>query len=196
MAPSCRRANRPDVDLAPEALQLLETYSWPGNIRELRNVIERALLLCGRGPITLEHLPIEKMGATLPARAARSSIPAPSSSSLPPPSAPSAGWPSASATWPTTGGPAPRTDPRALRSSPTNPGGMPRPVGDEPELVQPSADLRSGVEQVERELILRALERCAGNQTQAAKLLGVSRRTLVSRLEQYELPRPRKGHTR
>jgi DNA-binding protein Fis len=37
-----------------------------------------------------------------------------------------------------------------------------------------------------------ALEQCAWNQTAAAKLLGISRQTLVNRLEEYNLPRPRK----
>jgi two-component system, NtrC family, response regulator AtoC len=45
----------------------------------------------------------------------------------------------------------------------------------------------------ERRAICEALETCAGNQTHAARLLGISRRTLVSRLDQYGLPRPRKG---
>ena len=45
---------------------------------------------------------------------------------------------------------------------------------------------------LERERISEALQRSAGNQTQAAKLLGVSRRTLVSRLAELDLPRPRK----
>jgi DNA-binding protein Fis len=44
----------------------------------------------------------------------------------------------------------------------------------------------------ERERILWAMDKCAHNQTQAAKLLGISRRTLVSRLTEYALPRPRK----
>jgi DNA-binding NtrC family response regulator len=43
----------------------------------------------------------------------------------------------------------------------------------------------------ERGRIIEALEQCAGNQTRAAKLLGISLRTLVNRLEQYHVPRPR-----
>jgi DNA-binding NtrC family response regulator len=44
-----------------------------------------------------------------------------------------------------------------------------------------------------REQILDALSRCDGNQTRAAELLGVSRRTLVARIAEYGIPRPRKG---
>ena len=52
-----RRAPR----VSAEALELLAGYAWPGNIRELRNVIERALVLCEGAEITAEHLPIEKL---------------------------------------------------------------------------------------------------------------------------------------
>jgi transcriptional regulator with GAF, ATPase, and Fis domain len=44
----------------------------------------------------------------------------------------------------------------------------------------------------ERDRIIGALELCRGNQTKAAAILGMSRRTLIYRLERYGLPRPRK----
>jgi DNA-binding NtrC family response regulator len=53
--------------------------------------------------------------------------------------------------------------------------------------------LRSDLAAFERARIVEALEQCAGNQTKAAQLLGISRRTLVSRLGEYNLPRPRGG---
>lgn len=55
----------------------------------------------------------------------------------------------------------------------------------------PSPGLASG-EVDERARIIEALDRCAGNQTKAAELLGISRRTLIHRLDLYRLPRPRK----
>jgi DNA-binding NtrC family response regulator len=48
----------------------------------------------------------------------------------------------------------------------------------------------------ERARVVSALEQCDGNQTHAAKLLGMSRRTLISRMEAYGLPRPRKFRAR
>jgi two-component system, NtrC family, response regulator AtoC len=44
----------------------------------------------------------------------------------------------------------------------------------------------------ERARITQALEQCAGNQTRAARLLGVSRRTLINHLERLNMPRPKK----
>lgn len=46
-------------EISPRALQALIEYNWPGNIRELRNVIERALLFCDGDFIDLEHLPAD-----------------------------------------------------------------------------------------------------------------------------------------
>jgi transcriptional regulator with PAS, ATPase and Fis domain len=121
-------AGSPVPAIAPETLALMKSYSWPGNVRELKHMIERALLLCGTGPIRCEHLPAEKMKAILV------------------------------------------------------PGGPPA----------PSFTLgRKGPDE-EQQWILQGLERAGGNQTLAAKLLGISRRTLVNRLNEYKLQRPRK----
>jgi DNA-binding NtrC family response regulator len=52
-----------------EAMQVLEQYPWPGNIRELRNVMERATILADADFITLRHLPpllVAKGEETLP----------------------------------------------------------------------------------------------------------------------------------
>jgi DNA-binding NtrC family response regulator len=43
--------------IAPELLNRLMKYDWPGNARELRNTIERATILAGKGLIGVEHLP-------------------------------------------------------------------------------------------------------------------------------------------
>jgi len=47
-----------------EALQALQAYDWPGNIRELRNTIERAVILCDGDLIEREHLPREITGSS------------------------------------------------------------------------------------------------------------------------------------
>ena len=46
----------------PDALEVLKTYDWPGNIRELRNAVERAVILCEGEFITREHLPPDMAG--------------------------------------------------------------------------------------------------------------------------------------
>jgi len=46
-------------NMTPAALDLLKKYSWPGNIRELRNVIERAMIFCDEATIDVQHLPAE-----------------------------------------------------------------------------------------------------------------------------------------
>jgi two-component system, NtrC family, response regulator AtoC len=57
----------------------------------------------------------------------------------------------------------------------------------------PGMSLRADVEDFERKRIEQALAEAHGNQTRAAELLGISRRTLVSRLDAFDMPRPRKN---
>jgi PAS domain S-box-containing protein len=51
-----RGLGRPPAGISRQARQLLLKYHWPGNIRELRNILERAAILCDGGLITAEHL--------------------------------------------------------------------------------------------------------------------------------------------
>jgi two-component system, NtrC family, response regulator AtoC len=158
--------------LTPAALRMLMGYSWPGNIRELRNIMERALLLAGASDIDVEHLPAERMSGKRTAPAARRSEP--DLFEL--------------------------EDPKTRRATE-----LPAALGASSDSAFLSADdggmerdASSGSPPVgadERERIAWALRECAGNQTSAAKLLGISRRTLVSRLADYAMPRPRARRT-
>jgi transcriptional regulator with PAS, ATPase and Fis domain len=53
-----REVGRPVRGVTPEALAVLEQYHWPGNIRELENVIERAIVLGSTELLELEALPV------------------------------------------------------------------------------------------------------------------------------------------
>ena len=119
-------------------------------------MIERAVLLCAGGPIGLEHLPVEKMRATMTQRPAA----APSE-----PPAPGAHAPAA-----------------ALAPS------VPPPPAREPTV----ADIRREMDALERDRILLVLNACGSNQTEAARVLGLSRRALVNRLDAWGVARPRK----
>ncbi|MBE0408763.1 MAG: sigma-54-dependent Fis family transcriptional regulator [Anaerolineales bacterium] len=47
------------TDITPRAMSALKAHNWPGNIRELKNVIERATLFCDDAAIDVAHLPLE-----------------------------------------------------------------------------------------------------------------------------------------
>ena len=53
------RTGKPSLKLSRKAMQTLYDYNYPGNVRELRNIIERAFVLCLGDIIDLEHLPPE-----------------------------------------------------------------------------------------------------------------------------------------
>jgi DNA-binding NtrC family response regulator len=107
----------PAIITEPAERALLE-HDWPGNFRELRNVMERAAVICEGGRIQLADLLLRE--------------------------------------------------------------GAER---DEEPSGEPGT--------LERQQIVAALTMCAGNQTRAARMLGVSRRTLITRLEALGIARPR-----
>lgn len=53
------------ISFDPRAMKILESYSWPGNVRQLENVIQRALILCSDDKLLPEHVIIEDDGDKL-----------------------------------------------------------------------------------------------------------------------------------
>ncbi len=69
----CRKLGNAKKMFSPEAMALMESYGWPGNVREMRNIIERIAILCDKELIEPQHLPPEIQQT--PALATVSSIP-------------------------------------------------------------------------------------------------------------------------
>jgi len=113
--------------ISPDALRSLEAYAFPGNVRELENVMERAVALAKGPTIGLGDLPPELAGAA--------SLPSPGLVDLP----------------------------------------------------DAGCNLDDVMGEVERRLVLQALERTGGVRTQAAKLLGVTLRSLRYRLQKHAI---------
>ncbi|HVK87596.1 MAG TPA: helix-turn-helix domain-containing protein, partial [Kofleriaceae bacterium] len=132
--------------LAEEARTWLLGHDWPGNIRELRNACERAVLLSTGPSIELHHLTI-----TSDDRLRKPQERFRRAATVPPTFAPVA-----------------------------------------PNAADMPSQVRATVAELEKQRILEALEKCAGNQTRAAEQLGISRRTLINRLDEYGIARPRK----
>ena len=169
--PLGRRAPR----LEARAEALLQQYVWPGNARELRNMMERALLLCEDDRILPEHLLLENMSAN--GAAAYPTWPPAGASTFAAVASPPADGGGATRGGATRGGATRSTEPMgAVGDGDAAPDGADG--GDSPD--------------AERERILRVLAECGGNQSRAAKALGMARSTLVLRLDSYQIPRPRK----
>lgn len=118
------------LGFSADALRALDAYPFPGNVRELENIVERAAALATSSTIGLGDLPRDVVGSA--------SAPSPSLVELP----------------------------------------------------ADGCDLDGVMGEVERRLILQALERSGGVQTAAAKLLGVSDRSLRYRLQKLSLAAP------
>jgi two-component system NtrC family response regulator len=64
-----KRKQYRNAHLSEEIINLLKSYSWPGNIRELKNILERAMILAGGEKIDIEHIGIEDETETAPIEA-------------------------------------------------------------------------------------------------------------------------------
>ena len=62
----------PKKNITPDAMEILKNYQWKGNVRELENVIERALILCDGDTITHEHL---RLNSSIPAETTPYDVP-------------------------------------------------------------------------------------------------------------------------
>jgi two-component system response regulator PilR (NtrC family) len=75
-----RRTDVEEIEISPEALQLLNAYAFPGNVRELENILERALTLSTTGRIRAEDIRLRTITRSEPESAA-SAAPAPAGTS-------------------------------------------------------------------------------------------------------------------
>ncbi|MBG0778290.1 MAG: sigma 54-interacting transcriptional regulator [Desulfovibrionaceae bacterium] len=62
----CKEYNLPLLALSQEAIDWIRGYAWPGNVRELQNMMERAVLLAGAGPIAKVHFLLDPDAWPLP----------------------------------------------------------------------------------------------------------------------------------
>jgi two-component system response regulator PilR (NtrC family) len=129
LARLARRARGAAPQLAADAVSLLKDYGFPGNVRELENVLERALTLSTGGEIAAEHIRL-------------------------------------------------RTAARVPGAETATPG-----TAVAPATVDAGTALGSQLESIERDAIIKALEKTRYNKTAAAKLLGMSFRALRYRIK-------------
>ncbi len=177
-----KRPRRVD-GVSDRALELMQAYPWPGNIRELENTVERMVLLHqGSGTLDIDDLPpkvqradtgstpanapVEPAAPVTPATSSVLSFPITSATeSTPPPVAAQSGE-YASVPDP--------SESMVARRVATSPDGF--------LLPEEGLNLREAVEAFEMSLIQQALERTGGNKNQASILLGMNRTTLVEKL--------------
>jgi transcriptional regulator with GAF, ATPase, and Fis domain len=160
--------------IEPEAVEALMAYDWPGNIRELENTIERAVVLADGPTLTAGDLPPEVRQPIRrryrPRSSAAVAAPRPPARAFSPAAAVGRGGSAASpsSTPTSTPGPAP---------APTTAGAGP---GDGEEW---GAEFAS----YERQRLVEALEEADGNKSIAARILGMPRSTFFSKLKKHGL---------
>lgn len=146
------------VALGAGVLETLRGYSFPGNVRELENILERALAFANDGVIEVADLALKG------ARVAEAPGPGPMPS------------------------PAPALPNVAAQADAEAPPPPPTPVPPQPDALP--ASLPDYLNQIERDIILRALAQTQFNRTQAAQLLGISFRQLRYQMQKLNIQEP------
>jgi DNA-binding NtrC family response regulator len=156
------------LQIAPSALAVLERHPWPGNIRELQNVLRRAALIAGSMGGT------EVAGPHLPAYLLRS---------VPPPVIAASHRPSRLSEHPKL----PSLVPPVIVRASTRPEGSPSELRERTGGSQRPARLAD----LERQALQQALHRCNGDIARVVRELGVGRSTVYRKIKQYKLERRR-----
>lgn len=173
------RQFNPELRLSGEALRLLGSYSWPGNIRELANVIRRAVVVCSGGTILPEHLSSRLLEASSASFTLGSGCTA---ASIPTLASPDALW-----AYYERNGVLDELRPdeltrlhEGLRSLE----GKLLAAMQRKGIAQPSG---LNLKKSEAETIRNALRQCRGNITDAARTLGIGRNTLYRKIKEFDL---------
>ncbi len=160
--------------IAPEAMAMLQSYHWPGNIRQLENTVFRAVVLCDGARLTIDDFPQVAAAIDHPVHAP---APAPGSTDQTPHEADVAEAQAAHQPPALPRDPVPKSSYSAFEHA--APFGFMRNLDNEGH-VRKLAD-------VEEELIRTAINHYAGRMTEVAKRLGIGRSTLYRKLKEYGL---------
>ena len=182
----CKRMGMPPKRLTANGLGVLLKHSWPGNIRELENVLERAAAFSPGSEIGPDELVFTNMSLSRPSSSRDSEA------STMPPSRPFAAPRSenfASATGNTFDHDRGRYDDRAPvfenHTHPANGTPLPKPQA-EPVFTLAGKSLDA----IEREAILQTLAVCHGNKAKSARMLGISEKSIYNKMRRLNVEWP------
>ena len=183
--------------VTPEALSLLQSYDWPGNIRQLENTVFRAVVLCDSNQLTVDEFPqIASQVSAYSASVVKARSPNPSElayvEQTEPQSSPS--MPASPASQPEVGrqesNPTRPVDPTALDPHHAAPSPAPSAQQQDPwgflRLLDEQGNIRPLAE-LEAEIIKRALEHHDYRMSDVARRLAIGRSTLYRKLKEYGL---------